>query len=56
MRSLINYLGALAAFFVLGASMAFVNWLAQFEFLGWLALGFIVIVPFYLAVKVWRSF
>jgi hypothetical protein len=55
MRSLINYLGALAAFLVLGASMAFINWIAQFEFLGWLALGFIFVVPFYLAVKFWRS-
>jgi len=56
MRSLINYLGVLSAFFVLGASMAFVEWIAQFEFIGWIILGFIVFVPFYLAVKVWRSF
>ena len=55
MRSLINYLGALAAFLLLGVSMAFVNWLAQFEFLGWLALGFIFFVPFFLAVKFWKS-
>ena len=55
MRSLINYLGALAAFMVLGTAMAFVNWIAQFQILGWLALGFIFVVPFYLAVKFWRS-
>jgi hypothetical protein len=55
MKTLINYLGALAGFLVLGASMAFAEWISQFEILGWLALGFIAIVPFYLAIKFWRS-
>lgn len=55
MRSLINYLGALAAFMVLGIAMAFAEWIAQFEILGWLALGFIFVVPFYLAIKFWKS-
>jgi len=55
MRSLINYLGALAGFLVLGVAMAFVEWLAQFEFLGWLALGFIFFAPIFLAIKFWRS-
>ena len=55
MRNLINYLGALAGFLVLGASMAFVEWIAQFEIIGWLALGFIFFVPFFLAIKFWRS-
>jgi hypothetical protein len=55
MRSLINYLGALAAFLVLGASMALVEWIAQFEILGWLALGLIFFAPIFLAVKFWRS-
>lgn len=55
MRTLINYLGALSAFLVLGASMAFVEWIAQFEILGWLAFGFIAFVPFFLAIKFWRS-
>lgn len=55
MKSLINYLGALAAFLVLGAAMAFAEWIAQFEFLGWLALGFMFFTPIFLAVKFWRS-
>jgi hypothetical protein len=55
MKSLINYLGALAAFMVLGTAMAFVEWLAQFQILGWLALGFIFFAPIFLAVKFWRS-
>ena len=55
MKELINYLGALAAFLVLGASMAFAEWIAQFEFLGWIALGFIFFAPIFLAVKFWRS-
>lgn len=55
MKTLINYLGALAAFLVLGASMAFAEWIAQFEIIGWLGLGFVFFVPFYLAVKFWRS-
>jgi hypothetical protein len=56
MEKLINYLGALAAFLVLGASMAFVEWIAQFEFLGWLALGFIFFAPIFLAIKFWKNF
>jgi hypothetical protein len=55
MRKVIEYLGVLSAFLVLGASMAFAEWISQFEILGWLALGFITIVPFYLAIKFWRS-
>ena len=55
MRKFIEYLGILSAFLVLGASMAFIEWLAQFEFLGWLALGFIFFAPIFLAVKFWRS-
>jgi len=55
MEKLINYLGALAAFLVLGASMAFVEWIAQFEFLGWLALGFIFFAPIFLAIKFWKN-
>lgn len=55
MRSLINYLGALAAFLVLGASMAFAEWIAQFEVIGWLTLAFIFLTPIFLAVKFWRS-
>jgi hypothetical protein len=55
MRSLVNYLGALAGFLVLGTAMAFIEWIAQFEILGWLGLGFVFFVPFYLAVKFWRS-
>ena len=55
MRKLLEYLGVLSAFLVLGASMAFAEWVAQFEIIGWLALGFVFFVPFYLAVKFWRS-
>jgi hypothetical protein len=55
MRKVIEYLGVLSAFLVLGASMAFAEWVAQFEIIGWLALGFVFFVPFYLAVKFWRS-
>ncbi len=55
MSKLIQYLGALAAFFVLGASMAFVEWIAQFEWLGWIALLAMLITPIYLAIKLWRS-
>ena len=55
MKSLINYLGALAAFMVLGTAMAFIEWLAQFQIFGWLALGFIFFAPIFLAIKFWRS-
>jgi len=55
MKTLINFLGVASAFFVLGAAMAFIEWIAQFEILGWIALGFIVIAPFYMAVKFWKS-
>lgn len=55
MRKLIEFLGVLAAFFVLGASIAFVEWLAQFEWLGWIVLTGILITPIYLAIKLWRS-
>ena len=55
MRKVIEYLGVLSAFLVLGASMAFAEWVAQFEIIGWFALGFVFLVPFYLAVKFWRS-
>jgi len=55
MQKLITYLGVLAGFLVLGASMAFVEWLAQFEILGWLALGFIFFAPIFLAVKFWKA-
>lgn len=55
MRKLIEFLGVLAAFFVLGASIAFIEWLAQFEWLGWIALTGILITPIYLAIKLWRS-
>jgi hypothetical protein len=55
MTSLLNYLGVLSGFLVLGVGMAFAEWIAQFEILGWLALGFIFVVPFYLAIKFWRS-
>jgi hypothetical protein len=55
MRKLIEYLGVLSAFLVLGAGIAFAEWVAQFEILGWLALGFIFFVPFFLAIKFWRS-
>ena len=55
MRKLIEYLGVLSAFLVLGAAMAFAEWVAQFEFLGWLALGFICFSPIYLAIKFWKS-
>jgi hypothetical protein len=54
MRTLINYLGVLSAFLVLGAAMAFAEWISQFEVIGWLALGFIFVTPFYLAIKFWR--
>lgn len=55
MQKLINYLGVLSGFLVLGASMAFIEWLAQFEILGWLALGFIFMTPIFLAVKFWKA-
>jgi len=55
MKTLINFFGLLAAFFVLGATMAFIEWIAQFEILGWLALGFILFAPIYLAIKFWKS-
>lgn len=55
MRKLIEYLGVLSAFLVLGASMAFAEWVAQFEFLGWIALGFICFAPIYLAIKFWKA-
>jgi hypothetical protein len=55
MKTLINFFGVLAAFFVLGASMAFAEWIAQFEIFGWLAIGFILFAPIYLAIKFWKS-
>jgi len=55
MKTLINFLGVLAAFFVLGASMAFAEFIAQFEIFGWFAVAFILFAPFYLALKFWRS-
>ena len=55
MRKVIEYLGVLSAFLVLGASMAFAEWIAQFEIFGWFAVAFILIAPFYLALKFWRS-
>ena len=55
MRKLIEYLGVLSAFLVLGSAMAFAEWVAQFEFLGWIALGFIFATPIYLAVKFWKA-
>lgn len=55
MKSLINYLGALAAFLVLGTAMSFIEWISQFEVLGWIGLGLVFTIPFYLAVKFWKS-
>jgi hypothetical protein len=55
MQTFINYLGVMAAFFVLGASMAFAEWIAQFELFGWIAVAFILFAPIYLAIKFWRS-
>jgi hypothetical protein len=55
MKTLINFLGVLSAFFVLGASMAFAEWIAQFEIFGWFAMAFILFAPIYLAIKFWRS-
>lgn len=55
MRKLIEYLGVLSAFLVLGAAMAFAEWVAQFEFLGWIALGLIFLAPIYLAIKFWKA-
>jgi hypothetical protein len=55
MQKVINYLGVLSAFLVLGASMAFAEWIAQFEVFGWFAVGFILFAPIYLAIKFWRS-
>lgn len=55
MRNLINYLGVLSGFLVLGTAMAFIEWIAQFEILGWLALALIFMTPIYLAIKFWRS-
>jgi hypothetical protein len=55
MKTLINYLGMLSAFFVLGASMAFAEWIAQFEIFGWFAIGFILFAPIYLAIKFWKT-
>jgi hypothetical protein len=55
MKTVINYLGVMAAFFVLGASMAFAEWIAQFEIFGWIALAFIMFAPIFLAIKFWRS-
>jgi hypothetical protein len=55
MKTLINYLGVMSAFFVLGASMAFAEWIAQFEIFGWFAVGFIVFAPIYLSIKFWKS-
>lgn len=55
MRKVIEYLGVLSAFLVLGASMAFIEWIAQFEILGWIALGSLFFVPLFLAIKFWRS-
>jgi len=55
MKTLINYLGMLSAFFVLGASMAFAEWIAQFEIFGWFAIGFILFAPMYLAIKFWKT-
>lgn len=54
MKKLIEYLGVLSAFLVLGAGMAFAEWIAQFEIVGWLALGFIFFAPIFLAIKFWR--
>lgn len=55
MRKLIEYLGVLSAFLVLGATMAFIEWVAQFEILGWLALGLIFFAPIFLAIKFWKA-
>jgi hypothetical protein len=55
MKTLINYLGVLSAFLVLGASMAFAEWIAQFEIVGWIAIAFIMFAPIFLAIKFWRS-
>jgi hypothetical protein len=55
MKTLINYLGLLSAFMVLGVSMAFAELIAQFEIFGWLAIGFILFAPIFLAIKFWRS-
>jgi hypothetical protein len=55
MRKVIEYLGVLSAFLVLGASMAFAEWIAQFEIFGWFAVTFICFAPIYLAIKFWRS-
>jgi hypothetical protein len=55
MKTLINFLGVLSAFFVLGASMAFAEWIAQFEIFGWFAVAFICFAPIYLSIKFWRS-
>lgn len=55
MRKFIEYLGVLSAFLVLGATMAFIEWIAQFEIIGWLAVLFICFAPIYLAVKFWKA-
>lgn len=55
MRKLIEYLGVLSAFLVLGASMAFAEWISQFEIIGWAAILFICFAPIYLAIKFWKA-
>jgi hypothetical protein len=55
MRKVIEYLGVLSAFLVLGASMAFAEWISQFEIVGWFAVLFIIFAPIFLAIKFWRS-
>jgi len=55
MKNLIVFIGLLAGWFVIGSSLAFIDWLAQFEFLGWLALTGLIAAPIYLAIKFWRS-
>jgi hypothetical protein len=55
MRKVIEYLGVLSAFLVLGASMAFAEWISQFEIVGWFAVLFIILAPIFLAIKFWRS-
>jgi hypothetical protein len=55
MQKVIEYLGVLSAFLVLGASMAFAEWISQFEIVGWFAVLFIILAPIFLAIKFWRS-
>jgi len=55
MRTLINYLGVLSAFLVLGAGMAFAEWVSQFEVIGWVIFGGITALSIWGTIAIWKA-